>query len=50
MKAILLVALIAIAMSKNIFLNQEEIIAEVSKSTKSWVAGHNKYFDGRTME
>lgn len=50
MKAILLIALIALAMSKNIFLNQEEIISQVNKAQKNWVAGHNKYFDGRTME
>ena len=50
MKAILLIALIALAMSKNIFLNQHDIIEEVNKAQKSWVAGHNKYFDGRTIE
>lgn len=50
MKAILLIALIAVAMSKNVFLDQEAIIAEVNKAQKSWTAGHNKYFDGRTME
>jgi cathepsin B len=50
MKAILLIALITLAMGKNIFLNQEEIVAEVNKAQKSWVAGHNKYFDGRTIE
>lgn len=50
MKAILLIALITIALSKNIFLDQESIIAEVNGAQKSWVAGHNRYFDGRTME
>lgn len=50
MKAILLIALIALAMSKNVFLDQEAIIAEVNKAQKSWTAGHNRYFDGRTME
>jgi cathepsin B len=50
MKAILIFALLAVALSKNIFLNQESIITEVNNLQKNWVAGHNKYFDGRTME
>jgi hypothetical protein len=49
MKAILLVALIALVASSNIFLDQPSIIEEVNKIQKSWTAGHNKYFDGRTM-
>ncbi len=50
MKAIILFALIALALSKNIFLDQEALISEVNKAQKTWVAGHNRYFDGRTME
>jgi cathepsin B len=50
MKAFLLVTLLVVALSKNIFLNQAEIVSEVSKLTKSWVAGHNSYFDGKTVE
>jgi hypothetical protein len=50
MKAILLIALVAVAFSTNVFLDQSPIIDEVNKAQKSWVAGHNKYFDGRTME
>jgi len=50
MKAILIFALIALALSKNIFLDQESLASEVNKLQKHWVAGHNKYFDGRTME
>jgi hypothetical protein len=50
MKAILLLALVAVAMSGHYFLDQEEIIEEVNKIQKSWVAGHNKYFDGKTIE
>lgn len=50
MKAILIFALIAVALSRNIFLDQESLITEVNKLQKNWVAGHNRYFDGRTME
>jgi hypothetical protein len=44
-----LIALIALACSEDLFLNQEPIIEAVNSAQKSWVAGHNKYFDGRTM-
>jgi hypothetical protein len=49
MKAILLATLIVIALSKNIFIDQPSIFNEVNKLQKSWVAGHNKYFDGKTI-
>jgi hypothetical protein len=50
MKAILIVALITLALSKNIFLDQVPIIEEVNKLQKNWVAGHNHYFDGKTID
>lgn len=49
MKAILIFALLALALSTNIFLDQESLVSEVNKVQKNWVAGHNRYFDGRTM-
>jgi len=50
MKVILIVTLITLALSKNLFLDQASIIEEVNKLQKTWVAGHNHYFDGKTMD
>ncbi len=50
MKVIFILKLFLVAISGHYFLDQEEIIEEVSKIQKSWVAGHNKYFDGKTIE
>lgn len=31
-------------------LDQEAIAAEVRSQTTTWTAGHNHYFDGRTLD
>ena len=50
MKLLILTIFIAIVCSKNIFLEQEPIINFVNNLKTSWKAGHNKYFDGKTLD
>ena len=50
MKAIILAVLVATACSENIFLEQDPIIEYVNDLQTTWKAGHNHYFDGRTMD
>lgn len=50
MKVIFILTIFLFAINGHYFLDQEEIIEEVNKIQKSWVAGHNKYFDGKTIE
>ena len=49
MKLILVALIIGIVCTKNIFLEQEPIINFVNNLKTTWKAGHNKYFDGKTL-
>lgn len=50
MKYLSLLLLLATAFSMNIFLDQKSIISEVNSLQSEWVAGHNHYFDGMTLQ
>lgn len=50
MKAVTLALLGTLATSEHVFLEQQSIIEQVNKLETTWKAGHNHYFDGRTME
>ena len=50
MKLIILVVLIATACTEDIFLDQAPIIDYVNNLKTTWTAGHNHYFDGRTLD
>lgn len=49
MKLAILACILALA-SSNLFLEQDPIIEYVNNLETSWKAGHNHYFDGKTME
>ena len=55
--ALLLVALLAVAsvakftkFEKKVFIDFKSIISHVNSVQKSWVAGHNEYFDGMDLQ
>jgi hypothetical protein len=50
MKTIVLALVLSVALTGNTFLNQQAIIEHVNSLKTTWTAGHNHYFDGRTME
>lgn len=50
MKTVILGLLVLFGTSKNIFLEQEAIIDHVNNLYTTWKAGHNHYFDGKTMK
>jgi cathepsin B len=51
MKTILLVALIVVsAFAKKDLIDQSSIIHTIKGTAAKWVSGHNKYFDGKSME
>jgi len=35
---------------KKVFLDQKSIIEHVNSVQKDWKAGHNHYFDGKTVD
>ena len=49
MKTIVFLCIVALATAGNVFLEQTPIIDYVNNLQTSWKAGHNHYFDGRTM-
>ena len=49
MKAIILACVVALA-AANLFLEQDPIIEHVNNLKTTWKAGHNHYFDGKTIE
>lgn len=49
MKLLIITLIVCIACAKNIFLEQEPIINFVNNLKSTWKAGHNKYFDGKTI-
>jgi len=49
MKLLILIVILSLALAKNIFLEQEPIINFVNNLKTTWKAGHNKYFDGKTI-
>lgn len=50
MKTIILALVLTAVFANNIFLDQQSIIEHVNSLKTTWTAGHNHYFDGRTME
>lgn len=50
MKTFILAVLVATACSKNLFLEQGPIIDYVNGLKTTWTAGHNHYFDGKTLD
>ena len=52
--ALLIVSLLTISavarFHKKVMLDQKSIIDHVNSVQKNWVAGHNKYFDGMSLE
>lgn len=50
MKAVTLALLGTFAASEHVFLEQQPIIDHINSLGTTWKAGHNHYFDGRTME
>jgi len=50
MKVLLGLTLIALALCRLEFFNQQAIIEEVNSKKPLWVSGHNHYFDGKTVD
>ena len=50
MKLILLAIVLGLVCSKNMFIEQEPIIEFINNLKTTWKAGHNKYFDGKTID
>lgn len=50
MKSAIFSAVLSVAFAGNTFLEQEPLIDHVNNLKTTWTAGHNHYFDGRTME
>ncbi len=50
MKTIILALVLTAVFANNIFLDQQSTIEYVNNLKTTWTAGHNHYFDGRTME
>ena len=50
MKLFLVAIILGIVCAKNIFLEQEPIVKFVNNLKTTWQAGHNKYFDGKTIQ
>ena len=49
MKLLIITIIVCLACAKNIFLEQEPIINIINNLKTTWKAGHNKYFDGKTI-
>jgi hypothetical protein len=49
MKTIVFALVLSVALAGT-FLDQQSIIEHVNSLKTTWTAGHNHYFDGRTME
>lgn len=50
MKTIILALVLTTALAGDLFLEQQPIIEYVNNLKTIWTAGHNHYFDGRTMD
>lgn len=50
MKTLILALLLTAVFADNLFLDQQSIIEHVNSLKTSWTAGHNHYFDGKTMD
>ncbi len=50
MKTIILALVLTTALAGDLFLEQQPIIEYVNNLKTTWTAGHNHYFDGRTMD
>ena len=50
MKVILLLAILSLTLCNKRFFDQESIIKIVNEKRTSWTAGHNKFFDGKTLD
>ena len=50
MKVILLLAILNLALCNKRFFDQESIIKIINEKRTSWTAGHNKFFDGKTLD
>ena len=48
-KGILLLIIFSSVLGKNIFFEQGPIIETINQMKTSWEAGHNSYFDGKTL-
>lgn len=49
MKVLILACVLALATAGNLFLEQDPIIEYVNDLKTTWTAGHNHYFDGKTL-
>ena len=50
MNTLILALVLSSALAANLFLNQQEIIEHVNNLKTTWTAGHNHYFDGKTID
>jgi hypothetical protein len=50
MRTVIIALIIALAVSKNLFLDQSSIIEKVNTAKTTWTAGQNHYFDGKTID
>ena len=50
MKLILLAIVLGLVCTKNMFIEQNPIIELINNLKTTWKAGHNKYFDGKTID
>ena len=50
MKLILLTIVLGIVCSKKMFFEQQPIFEFINNLKTTWKAGHNKYFDGKTID
>lgn len=50
MKILILACVLALATAGNLFLEQDPIIEYVNNLKTTWKAGHNHYFDGKTID
>lgn len=50
MKTIIFALAVTAALAGNLFFDQQSMIEHVNSLKASWKAGHNHYFDGKTMD
>ncbi len=50
MKTLIFALVAATALAGNVFLDQQPLIEHVNNLKTTWKAGHNHYFDGKTMD
>lgn len=50
MKTVIFALAVTAALAGNMFFDQQSMIEHVNSLKTTWKAGHNHYFDGRTMD